>query len=960
MNARRTSSSFRQRGMAALMAVLFLITAVIFVLSQTLGITGTNSIDNSQQRQSVNAFFLAESGLERGRSALSASSITSSACTGLAGGPYLLGAGGGSFSLSATSCDINGTCGGNCDSTDPNGTACGSCQLTSTGSLGSASRAVSMTINLTTQNGKGCSTSTPGADCSNPVLTLTNNNTYKSVAVFNLAYDRQGQGIKGTCPSTVVVNGVTIATGCSPVWFVRAKQTNADMGNSVKINAGASYPIQTTMDATNYSYVGALFPGSSASGPTVIGDTGTAGGWGGFWDQQASGNCCTTSKGGTTGSTNNGVYNNSSTSTAPVDDTSTTQASNSWCYGGDTLVYGFGGTGTSTSDSLSQVIFNSAGSSAPFGIPLTKVARYPTTTSTDVPANHDIYSEIWYVRNPDYLMTTSNATSGGTTTTTSTIGAQFTGTIGATFTGHTATHSSDSHCPNVLPSNTICLVLDTAVGTNQILVSEAGSSINDTITNAAGTTTYGTLGALQYLTSGVSGSIFYLTYSGTAPSISSGTSLSAKSSILHLPAVPSLSGILTPTTAPIAAGTADAITNSAATTTYGYLPSAVSTTTTSASCTGVWGAANSCYRLNDAAGNPTQVLPVASSTLKSASYVLNVYNINAGFLSVDDTLSGTGVTNGTKITSFWTGTGATGIPSPSPAKYFISPRQPANNGGAILITAAGRTIRSTSTSVPAPGTIVKVRSGTGALDPGATATGSISGTTLTVTAVASGTLSVGDRIFGIDGTVASGTRITAGPYTCATNVCYTVASDSGTNQTVSSKTIYARRAVTGFSGTGSITGNTLTMTAVNTSAGNSGLSVGDTVAGTGVTSGTVVTALGSNTYGGTGTYTVYPSHSIAVASTTISATPVATFFRVSGGSTLPTTALSAATICGGICSFFDNPSSASSTTSFTITKTANTDYWSSGFVCLKGVDVAPPTQVISSKITSGAWTEAVR
>lgn len=73
--------------------------------------------------------------------------------------------------------------------------------------------------------------------------------------------------------------------------------------------------------------------------------------------------------------------------------------------------------------------------------------------------------------------------------------------------------------------------------------------------------------------------------------------------------------------------------------------------------------------------------------------------------------------------------------------------------------------------------------------------------------------------------------------------------------------------------TGSISGTTLTVTAVT--AGS--LSVGQTISGTGVTSGTTITALGTGT-GGVGTYTV--SASQTVASVKISATIAASGYRL--------------------------------------------------------------------------------
>lgn len=69
----------------------------------------------------------------------------------------------------------------------------------------------------------------------------------------------------------------------------------------------------------------------------------------------------------------------------------------------------------------------------------------------------------------------------------------------------------------------------------------------------------------------------------------------------------------------------------------------------------------------------------------------------------------------------------------------------------------------------------------------------------------------------------------------------------------------------GFIGTGSISGTTLTITAVSSGQ----LAVGSIISGTGVTAGTTITAFGTAT-GGTGTYTVGTSQTTA--STTITST----------------------------------------------------------------------------------------
>jgi hypothetical protein len=122
-------------------------------------------------------------------------------------------------------------------------------------------------------------------------------------------------------------------------------------------------------------------------------------------------------------------------------------------------------------------------------------------------------------------------------------------------------------------------------------------------------------------------------------------------------------------------------------------------------------------------------------------------------------------------------------------------------------------------------------------------TGSIAGQTLTVSAVTSGTLAVGQTISGTG--VTAGTTITAlGTGTGGTGT-YTVS----ISQTVSSTTITA-------------SGGTLTVTAV----GSGTLGLGDALSGTGVTAGTYITGLLTGA-GGTGTYLV--SVGQTAASTTI-------------------------------------------------------------------------------------------
>ena len=129
-------------------------------------------------------------------------------------------------------------------------------------------------------------------------------------------------------------------------------------------------------------------------------------------------------------------------------------------------------------------------------------------------------------------------------------------------------------------------------------------------------------------------------------------------------------------------------------------------------------------------------------------------------------------------------------------------------------------------------------------------TGSISGTTLTVTAVSSGTIGINQSLSGVG--VTSETIITAlgtgtgGVGTYTVNLSQTLASNPLNSSTVGAKF------------TASISGTTMTVTAVASGT----IYLGQTIQGTGDTAGTIVSAFLTGT-GGTGTYTVSASQTIA-------------------------------------------------------------------------------------------------
>jgi hypothetical protein len=151
---------------------------------------------------------------------------------------------------------------------------------------------------------------------------------------------------------------------------------------------------------------------------------------------------------------------------------------------------------------------------------------------------------------------------------------------------------------------------------------------------------------------------------------------------------------------------------------------------------------------------------------------------------------------------------------------------------------------------------------TGAIAPGTgSASGSIAGDVLTVTGSVTGSFQPGGAISGTG--VASGTTIVSQLSGAAGGAgTYSV---SIPEQTVAATTI-------------SETHGVLTVSAVTSGSVN----VGDPISGTGVTSGTTVTALGTGT-GGTGTYIVGPSQTASSTAITAGNTVATKFIAVSAG-----------------------------------------------------------------------------
>ena len=130
-------------------------------------------------------------------------------------------------------------------------------------------------------------------------------------------------------------------------------------------------------------------------------------------------------------------------------------------------------------------------------------------------------------------------------------------------------------------------------------------------------------------------------------------------------------------------------------------------------------------------------------------------------------------------------------------------------------------------------------------------TGSTSGTTLTVATVSSGTIAVGQSLYGIG--VLAETVITALGSGSGGVGTYTI----NRSQTVATSVLNS--ATVGAVVTATIAGTVLTVSAVTSGV----LHVGQTIQGAGVTLGTIITALGTGS-GGVGTYTLSVASTVAV------------------------------------------------------------------------------------------------
>jgi hypothetical protein len=247
-----------------------------------------------------------------------------------------------------------------------------------------------------------------------------------------------------------------------------------------------------------------------------------------------------------------------------------------------------------------------------------------------------------------------------------------------------------------------------------------------------------------------------------------------------------------------------------------------------------------------------------------AGTTLTVTSISAGTIGVGQTISGPNVVPGTTITALGTGQGNAGT-------YVVNTTQTV---ASTTITAAPVTNTPTPPRARIGSVIYAIQYGAvvAALGPwaairtiqvgsansaGAVVVGSVAGTVLTVTAVVSGTLAVGQWVTGLDSVsgIPVGTTIVS------------LGSGSGGTGTYN---LSASATVAGATFTGSGSGTNLTTTSVTGTIG-----IGDVIAGTGVPTGTTIVSQTSGTPGGAGVYVTSGATTASSASITAGITVTA-------------------------------------------------------------------------------------
>lgn len=382
------SPGSQQRGVISIVVILFIITAVIFVLGATSLLSGKKALDSKEYLDSIAALYVAESGAELAFAKISKDSATCS--TYQSGGSTAVGRGQFQFVTAATPSDPN------------------NCAIRAQGTVELARRTIEIEINPGTKLGTAGFGGT-GIDPYLPItMRLFNDSGVRGMAVFNLAWRRHGStGHEKDTPGGQ--SDAASCAGCSQLWSLESSSGTpsvGSLGTALPIAANTTVNVSQSLSfARNYAEVGMVMPGmGGATQPNLIGSYATV------------------------KDTTNTASSNPTTGTVA----SGFGSSNKWCSnsdpssGADTLVFAVSGRAADDfTAQITSITFNSGGIPAQ---PITllpasnRVAHFPGVDGSDFPnAQGDIFSEIWYTYNP-YYYTAGASSTGSTVTVSSTAG----------------------------------------------------------------------------------------------------------------------------------------------------------------------------------------------------------------------------------------------------------------------------------------------------------------------------------------------------------------------------------------------------------------------------------------------------------------------------------------------------------------------------------------------------------
>ncbi len=425
------SSVRRQSGAASIAIAVLLMFILVAAVTAVLNMSGSSVIDAAKNEEQVSALFLAESGVERGQSVLSAASDSTlpGACTAINATDIALGRG--TFKLTGTSSPTG--CGGATPCTGCTITSTGT--ITTTGSTTTSSRTVVRVMSLSTPSGgaKGCggggsAVAAPTVtDCPNATTgDLQRDITQKidvlalpTILFSNIAFMRHPTGGTSVDASGCVTAADTtsISNPCISQWNTESSSGNGDpvvgsRGASVRIGSGdvpTTYTLSQNLTASSaFAAIGARISGT---GLEIIGS---------FWADKGGGSSYSTKANSQTnlGTTNSGALTLTSGSpdifppfTGAVT-YATEQTKNGWCNGADTLILGFSGRSSKNANgSLNAFTFGTS----PAATPVFKGSiEFPTPVGTTI--NSDLYSTLMYIINPVYLSPANGASAGGKVT----------------------------------------------------------------------------------------------------------------------------------------------------------------------------------------------------------------------------------------------------------------------------------------------------------------------------------------------------------------------------------------------------------------------------------------------------------------------------------------------------------------------------------------------------------------